>query len=218
MQVQRSRLRAFMRISMSTVVTLAVVGLFVFAGGVRSVQAKGGADNIRPGCGYGDTNHTHTGAPGNPSACEKAGPRATAIASADVHFYSGSLAVNLSLTQTRADCGVPLNGQTCVRYAIFDESTGAPVAVGYGMIPNSAVRFSASSITLNVDTSANPNFVNLSGSGGVISLTWTATSSGPPTTIGGQTTILSTARVQGSILGYSVPASGVDAAMLMVVA
>src|SRR5947209_224661 len=71
--------RTLVQVTLAGVVALAMVLAFVAVGSMGPVFAKGGnpgggaskSGQIRPGCGFGDPNHTHTGAPGNPGACSR---------------------------------------------------------------------------------------------------------------------------------------------------
>jgi hypothetical protein len=100
------------------------------------------------------------------------------IARADAHaetLYNGEdLELNVAITQTQNDCQAPLNNGVCLRYsAVLDEQ---PLIVGYGVVPQRNVHVTPSGITLKVDTSKVPDFVNVVGSGGLIVMNWTTSS------------------------------------------
>lgn len=137
------------------------------------------------------------------------------IGSADVHFYVGTISVNLQISQSENNCGVPLNGQTCLRYTVYNDDTGDSIASGYGLIPSTAIQVTMSRITLSVNTSTIANFTNLTGLGGVISVTWQASSSMKTVVIGSTQWVQSSATAQGNIFGLSIPNSGIDATMLL---
>jgi hypothetical protein len=100
------------------------------------------------------------------------------IARADAHaetlYNGGDLELNVAITQTQSDCQAPLNKGVCLRYSVvLDEQ---PVMVGYGVVPQRNVHVTPSGITLTVDTSKVPDFVNVVGSGGLIVMTWKTSS------------------------------------------
>lgn len=130
----------------------------------------------------------------------------SSIVSADLHFAgAGELEVDLSFTQTQSNCGAVPKNQVCVRYGV--QLDDQPVQMGYGLISASAIQVSGSTITLSINTtvSSSPSFTRVVGAGGVISLSWSKKSTGHN---------LSPASVQGSIMGYPVPSSGVIASVL----
>ena len=73
------RKRTIVQTVLAGVVALAMVMVFSAVGSIGPTFAKGGnpggnanhSGQTRPGCGFGDPNHTHTGAPGNPGACSR---------------------------------------------------------------------------------------------------------------------------------------------------
>ncbi|HEX8918639.1 MAG TPA: hypothetical protein VF898_09055 [Chloroflexota bacterium] len=78
----RRRTKSVVQLAIAAVVAIAMMGAFVAVGGVSGshsqiVLAKGGKGTgpggTKPGWGCGDTNHTHTGPPGNPSMTSPCG-------------------------------------------------------------------------------------------------------------------------------------------------
>lgn len=128
------------------------------------------------------------------------------VGRADLHL-DGDLQIAVSVSQTGTDCGkVPGPGQACLRYSIVDETQEQAVADGYGLIPATGLTISPSSITVTTDTSAagNPGFHRQIGAGGPISLSWQAHPGGSSVVSGGKTFTLSSAAVQGSVLGHTL--------------
>lgn len=137
------------------------------------------------------------------------------IERADLHVddlpSAPGLEVDLEITETRDDCETPLQGQVCLRYGISQDD--APIQIGYGLIPISAVRLSSSAFTLATDTRHDPHVTCLAGAGGLISLTWSVPLGVPHPT--NQRTALAVATVQGSIMGYTIPNTHVTAGVLI---
>lgn len=129
------------------------------------------------------------------------------VARADLHVETlqngKDLEMNLAITQTENDCQAALNGGVCLRYSVvLDEQ---PMMVGYGVIPRGSMSATASSVVLHVDTSKVPNFVNLVGQGGPITINWKAAASASPAKSGLPQQAVRQAEVQGSIARYAVP-------------
>ena len=137
---------------------------------------------------------------------------ARAIGRADVHLDTDTFEVNVSITQTENACQAPLNGQLCMRYSIT--ANEAPVESGYGLIPNGHVTMTSSSISVSVDTSTG-RFHHVVGKGGPVSVTWTWQPGSSPVTAGGQTSTLSPAVVQGSVIGRTLKAPGLVGSVLL---
>jgi hypothetical protein len=134
------------------------------------------------------------------------------IGRADLHLDNTSVELSVSITQTESTCQAPLNGQYCLRYSMaVDEK---PVQTGYGLIPNGDVDFRGSSISIDVDTSTS-RFHHIVGSGGPISVTWTWQPGATPVTSANQTSTLSPATVQGTVLGQALTGSGLVASVLL---
>lgn len=124
------------------------------------------------------------------------------IESADLHFETpGGIEVDLSITQTREDCGVPLNGQTCLRYSVMRGDT--IIQSGDGLIPNSDVQESGSTITLSLNSSS-AHYHRILGAGGPISITWTVNSP----------KVLWTAPVKGSVVAVGLPTTDIHASVI----
>lgn len=137
------------------------------------------------------------------------------VARADFHaetqFRGKDLELNLAISQTGDDCSAALNGGVCLRYSVvLDEK---PIMVGYGVIPITDVRVTASSIGIKVDTSKVPNFVQTVGAGGPISINWKIAS--PAAGIASaQINRPQKATAQGGIASYALPSSGVIATII----
>jgi hypothetical protein len=128
------------------------------------------------------------------------------IARADAHsetlYNGGDLELNMAITQTQNDCQAPLNNGVCLRYSVvLDEQ---PVMVGYGVVPLRTVHVTPSGITITVDTSKVPGFVNVVGSGGMIVMNWKTSSSMAKANVPYK------AAAQGSIGRYSLPSNSVS--------
>jgi len=126
------------------------------------------------------------------------------IARADAHaetlYNGGDLELNVAITQTQSDCQAPLNKGVCLRYSVvLDEQ---PIMVGYGVVPQRNVHVTPSGITLKVDTSKIPDFVNVVGSGGLIVMTWKTSSPMAKASVPYK------AAAQGGIGPYSFPSTG----------
>jgi hypothetical protein len=107
--------------------------------------------------------------------------------------------------------------QMCLRYSIFDEQSGMGLAAGFGLIPiqDVVVQPGGGGVILSVDTTTIPSFTYLAGTGGLIDTTWMANSNAVPVVAHGAKSVLFTAVVTGSILGYAMPSSGVLADILI---
>ena len=128
------------------------------------------------------------------------------IARADAHaetlYNGGDLELNVAITQTQSDCQAPLNNGVCLRYSVvLDEQ---PIMAGYGVVPQRNVRVTPSGITLKVDTSKVPDFVNVVGSGGLIVMNWKTSSPMAKASVPYK------AAAQGGIGRYSFPSNGVS--------
>lgn len=131
------------------------------------------------------------------------------IGDADVHVdvNTGRFEINVSISQTQNNCGTrALNGQVCLRYSIASNDTA--IASGYGLIASSAVQVTGSSITFSPSTRFGP-------SSGVISVTWKALPGALPMTADGNTSTLSPCSIQGSVFGYKLTGTLVQAHMLI---
>lgn len=146
------------------------------------------------------------------------------IGSADFHMESvpgeddaadageSELEVNLTISQTASDCQMPLYGEFCLRYDILLDDDA--VQAGYGLIPLSDVTVTASSVTLRVDTRHEPRVTRTTGAGGLIQLMWSLATGLPRPAL--HATGVAAATVRGSLIGYTVPADGVTASVLVV--
>ncbi len=145
------------------------------------------------------------------SATSQVGAASMLVARADVHVETMSngkdLELNVAITQTQNDCQAPLNGGVCLRYSVVEEEQ--PVMVGYGVIPQANVRVTPTNIVLKVDTRKVPGFVNVVGSGGVISVTWKNLS--PTARVG----VMHKVTAQGGIASYTLVSNGMIATMLV---
>ena len=121
------------------------------------------------------------------------------------------LEMNLMISQTLSDCQTPLDGEFCLRYNILLDD--APVQAGYGLIPASDVTVTASSITLRVDTRSVPSVIRTAGSGGLIELTWSLPAGLPRPAL--HATGQAAASVRGSLIEFTVPATGVTSGVLV---
>ncbi len=126
------------------------------------------------------------------------------IARADAHaetlYNGGDLELNVAITQTQSDCQAPLKNGVCLRYSVvLDEQ---PVMAGYGVVPQRNVHVTPSGITLKVDTSKVPDFVNVVGSGGLIVMNWKTSSPMAKASVPYK------AAAQGGIGPYSFPSNG----------
>lgn len=127
---------------------------------------------------------------------------AGSITSADLHFEkAGGIEVDLAITQTRDDCGVPLNGETCLRYSVMKGDT--IIQSGDGLIPDSDVLQTGSTITLSFDSSS-ARYHRILGGGGPISVTWTANSP----------KVLWNAAIKGRVVGEGFPTTDIHASVL----
>jgi hypothetical protein len=141
------------------------------------------------------------------------GPAASqAIGRADVHIYNSSVELNLSITRTENACQTPLNGQFCLRYSVVVDERA--VQVGYGLIPRGAVRMTGSNIILSTDTKTN-RFHHVVGPGGPISVTWTEQPGSSSVAAANQTSSLSPAWVQGTVIGQALTGPGLEASVLL---
>jgi hypothetical protein len=140
------------------------------------------------------------------------GSTSQAIGRADVHLDTINIELSVSITQTENVCQAPLNGQFCVRYSTAVDET--PVQMGYGLIPNGDVTITGSSISISVDTRTG-RFHHIVGSGGPISVTWTTQPGAKLVTAANQSSTLSPATVQGTVLGHSLTGSGLLASVLL---
>lgn len=149
------------------------------------------------------------------SASSRTAAGRTLIESADVHVddlaSDPGLEINLSISETRNDCGKPLNGQICLRYSISRDDM--PDEVGYGLIPRSALTVSRSMIMLKTDTRYDPQIKRIAGAGGLISLKWFTLSRLPQPA--SHSAALVVPSVQGSILGYAIPSTNVTSGVLL---
>jgi hypothetical protein len=152
----------------------------------------------------------HSATQGKSGNSSPAGPQS--IGRADLHLDSQALEINLSITQNENACQAPLNGQVCLRYSIASDDK--PLESGYGLIPNGDVTVKGSSIRVDVDTSTG-KFQHLTGQGGQVSITWTWQGTPLPVTAAGQTSTLVAASVTGSVIGRTLPASGITASVLL---
>jgi hypothetical protein len=125
---------------------------------------------------------------------------------------SGEIELNLAVG-TGNDCQTSLHpGQYCLRYSVtVDEQ---PKDVGFGVIPSSDVRVNGSTLALRIDTTK-ATLHHLYGSGGLINLTWHLGRHGSPATARHQTTTLTPTTVVGTIDGYSVAGTQVQASYLV---
>jgi hypothetical protein len=144
---------------------------------------------------------------GGAGATDQASAASPLVARADVHVETllngKDLEMNLAITQTENDCQAALNGGTCLRYSVvLDEH---PVLVGYGVIPKASMSVTASSIVLRVDTSKVPDFVNIVGQGGPITINWKAVTSASTAKTDIPQQAVRQAEVQGSVARYAVP-------------
>ena len=133
------------------------------------------------------------------------------IARADAHaetlYNGGDLELNVAITQTQSDCQAPLNNGVCLRYSVvLDEQ---PIMAGYGVVPQRNVHVTPSGITLKVDTSKVPDFVNVVGSGGLIVMNWKTSSPMAKASVPYK------AAAQGGIGPYSFPSNGASVAPLL---
>jgi hypothetical protein len=133
------------------------------------------------------------------------------IARADAHsetlYNGGDLELNMAITQTQNDCQAPLNNGVCLRYSVvLDEQ---PVMVGYGVVPLRTVHVTPSGITITVDTSKVPGFVNVVGSGGMIVMNWKTSAAGV------KANKANSATAQGGIGRFICPSNGVIATVIM---
>jgi hypothetical protein len=156
--------------------------------------------------------HTASQPSGRGSSQNGAGSSAQAIGRADVHLDTINIELSVSITQTESTCEAPLNGQFCVRYSMAVDET--PVQMGYGLIPNGDVTTTGSSISISVDTRTG-RFHHIVGSGGPISVTWTTQPGATPVVAANQTSTLSPATVQGTVLGHSLTGLGLVASVLL---
>jgi hypothetical protein len=150
-----------------------------------------------------------------PSDGQAAGPR---IGAADLHvdtiLADDDREINLSLSQTQGDCGgTALNGQICLRYSVEVDDT--EVEAGYGVIAPSALKVSGSSITLATNTAADPGFHLPVGHGGALSIRWKEAPGARSMTAHGRTSTLLPATVQGTVLGYALTGTIVQADVLI---
>jgi hypothetical protein len=140
------------------------------------------------------------------------------LGAADLHYYVGSISVNLVVSQTENACEAPMSEQQmCLRYSIFDEQSGIVIAAGFGLIPiqDVVVQPGGRGVSLSVDTTTIPSFTYLAGAGGLIDTMWMANSNAVPEVANGVQSLQFTAVVTGSILGYATPSSGVLADILI---
>lgn len=121
------------------------------------------------------------------------------------------LEVDLSISQTESDCQTALHGQFCLRYNILRDDM--PVESGYGVIPTGDVQVSGSTVTLRIDTRHEPHVIRTSGTGGLISLTWSSASALPRPAA--RATALTPATVRGSIVNFTIPSTNVTAGILL---
>jgi len=137
------------------------------------------------------------------------------IRQADLHVDTtigdDELEVDLSISQMQNDCETPLRGRFCLRYTILLEDK--PIQSGYGLMPSGNVETAESSITLWVDTSHEPGVIRTAGTGGTIALTWSTLAALPRPVQGASA--LTSASVQGSIVGYVIPRTNVTAGVLL---
>lgn len=121
------------------------------------------------------------------------------------------LEMDLSLSQTIDDCGVPLHGQFCLRYSISEDDV--PVQAGYGLIPASQVKVHGPVITLVTNTARDPGFVRVAGAGGVIAVTWTAFGSLPR--VASHVAAMQGTSAHGTIVGMAIPSTNVTSAVVI---
>lgn len=121
------------------------------------------------------------------------------------------LEMDIALSQTIDACGVPLHGQFCLRYSIAQDDV--PVQAGYGVIPASQVRVDGSEITLVTNTAHDPGFTHLTGSGGMIAITWTALGNLPR--VAAHAVAMRGTTARGSIIGMALPSTNVTAAVVI---
>jgi hypothetical protein len=141
------------------------------------------------------------------------------IGLADVHVYVGGakseLEINVDITQTRNDCGAPLNGQICLRYSVTEDDQ--PIEAGVGLIPATAVKTSGATVKLSTNTASNPNIHRSAGGGGVIGITWTPSASGRPVTAHHWTTTLVPSAAHGTVVGHPLAGKEKHSSLLTVI-
>jgi hypothetical protein len=125
-----------------------------------------------------------------------------ADAHAEIPYNGEDLELNVAITQTQSDCQAPLNNGVCLRYSVVLDEQSA--MAGYGVVPLKNVHVTPSGITLKVDTSKVPGFVNVVGSGGLIVMNWKTSSPMAKANVSYK------AAAQGGIGPYSFPSTGVS--------
>lgn len=164
--------------------------------------------------------HVATGTSGRAAAAAAvAAAPSLKLLRADLHVDESatfSVEVNVAITQMANNtCRAALHGNYCLTYSILkDEQV---IHAGYGVIPGTAVEATTTKLRVTLDASTNRSIHRLVGKSGLISLTWTVTSSGSAVKAGNQTTQLAMASVQGSVMGYTVPTKHVMGGLLFAV-
>jgi hypothetical protein len=141
------------------------------------------------------------------------------IESADVHVddlpSNPDFELDVSITQTQNNCGASSSasssGAVCLRYGIAQSDQF--IQAGYGLIPARELKITGAMITLTTDTSREPGFIRTYGSGGPITLTWMVGRGLPRPQL--RSSALSLPTVQGSVIGYRIPATNVTAGVLI---